>query len=70
MFSSIFPPFATAHTPIGPGEIGVVVFLNTFFIVVAQIPATRVVKRIAAHTPLPRPAGYGQSPCSRSCSQR
>jgi MFS family permease len=46
LFSSIFPPFATAHTPVGPGEIGVVVFLNTFFIVVAQIPAGRVVKRM------------------------
>ena len=45
-FSSILPPFATAHTPVGPGEIGVIIFLNTFFIVVAQIPATRVVKRM------------------------
>jgi hypothetical protein len=33
-----------AHTPVGPGEIGIVIFINTFFIVVAQIPATRVVK--------------------------
>ena len=45
-FSSILPPFATAHTPVGPGEIGVIVLLNTFFIVVAQIPATRVVIRM------------------------
>ncbi len=45
-FSSILPPFATAHTPVGPGGIGVIIFLNTFFIVVAQIPATRVVKRM------------------------
>jgi MFS family permease len=34
------------HAPVGPGEIGVVVFINTFFIVVVQIPATRVVKRM------------------------
>jgi MFS family permease len=46
LFQSILPPFATAHTPVGPGEIGVLFFLNTFFIVVAQIPATRVVKRM------------------------
>ena len=46
LFANILPPFATAHTPVGPGEIGVVVFLNTFFIVVAQVPATRVVKRV------------------------
>ncbi len=45
-FSNVLSPFATAHTPVGPGEIGVVFFINTFFIVVAQVPATRVVKRM------------------------
>jgi MFS family permease len=45
-FSNILPPFAVAHTPVGVGEIGVVVFINTFFIVVAQVPATRVVARM------------------------
>ncbi|MGB9184296.1 MAG: MFS transporter, partial [Solirubrobacteraceae bacterium] len=39
LFANILPPFATAHTPVGPSEIGVLFFLNTFFIVVAQIPA-------------------------------
>jgi MFS family permease len=46
LFSNILSPFAKAHTPVGPGEIGVVFFINTFFIVVAQIPAARVVKRM------------------------
>src|SRR5581483_5919784 len=45
-FSNILPPFAVAHTAVGAGEIGVVVFINTFFIVVAQVPATRVVARM------------------------
>jgi len=45
-FSFILPPFAAAHTPVGPVGIGVVVFINTFFIVVAQVPATRVVARM------------------------
>src|SRR2546423_5000936 len=45
-FSNILPPFALAHTPVGAGEIGVVIFFNTFFIVVAQVPATRVVARM------------------------
>jgi MFS family permease len=45
-FSNILAPFAEKHTPVGPGEIGIVIFINTFFIVVAQIPATRVVKRM------------------------
>jgi MFS family permease len=45
-FSFILPPFAAAHTPVGPVGIGVVVFINTFFIVVAQVPATRMVARM------------------------
>jgi MFS family permease len=45
-FSNILAPFAKAHTPVGPGEIGIVFFINTFFIVIAQIPATRVVRRM------------------------
>ena len=46
LFSNILPPFAKAHTPVGPSEIGIVIFVNTIFIVVAQIPATRVVGRM------------------------
>src|SRR5262249_54839748 len=45
-FSFILSPFAAAHTPVGPVGIGFGLFLNTFFIVVAQIPATRVVARM------------------------
>jgi MFS family permease len=45
-WSNILPPFAVAHTPVGAGEIGVVKFFNFFFIVVAQVPATRVVVRM------------------------
>ena len=45
-YSYILPPFAVAHTPVGAVGIGVVVFINTFFIVVAQVPATRVVARM------------------------
>jgi len=45
-FSNILPPYAEAHTAVGPVGIGVVVFFNTFFIVVAQVPATLVVARM------------------------
>jgi len=45
-FSNILAPFAEAHTPVGPVGIGFVVFINTFFIVVAQVPATRLVARM------------------------
>ena len=45
-FSNILPLFAVEHAPVGPGEIGVVVFINTLFIVVAQVPAARFVKRM------------------------
>ena len=46
LFSNILPPFAEAHTPVGPAEIGIIVLVNTSFIVIAQIPAVRVVARM------------------------
>jgi predicted MFS family arabinose efflux permease len=45
-FSNILPPFARTHTPVGPAAIGIVVLFNTLFIVIAQIPAVRVVARM------------------------
>jgi len=45
-FSNILPPFAKAHTPVGPAEIGIVILVNTAFIVIAQIPAVRLVARM------------------------
>jgi MFS family permease len=45
-FSNILPPFAKAHTAVGPAAIGIIVLVNTSFIVVAQIPAVRVVARM------------------------
>jgi MFS family permease len=54
-FSNILPPFAVAHTPVGAGEIGVVVFINTFFIVVAPGTAT------------PGGGGVGPPPPPASC---
>jgi cytochrome c biogenesis factor len=70
LFSNLLAPFARAHTPVGPGEIGVVFFINTFFIVVAQIPATRVVKRMRRTHALAATSALLPSACSRSCSQR
>ena len=46
LFSNILPPFAKAHTPVGPAEIGIIILVNTSFIVIAQIPAVRVVARM------------------------
>jgi MFS family permease len=45
-FSNILPPFAKAHTPVGPAGIGIIILVNTSVIVVAQIPAVRVVARM------------------------
>jgi MFS family permease len=45
-FSNILPPFAAAHTSVGPAEIGIIILVNTAFIVIAQIPAVRVVARM------------------------
>src|SRR5580658_4378072 len=46
LFSNILPPFAKAHTAVGPAEIGIIILVNTSFIVIAQIPAMRVVARM------------------------
>ena len=46
LFSNILPPFVKAHTPVGPAEIGIIVLVNTAFVVIAQIPAVRVVSRM------------------------
>jgi MFS family permease len=45
-FSNILPPFTKAHTPVGPAEIGIIFLVNTAFVVIAQIPAVRVVARM------------------------
>ena len=45
-FSNILPPFAKTHTPLGPAAIGIIVLVNTSFIVIVQIPAARVVARM------------------------
>jgi MFS family permease len=45
-FSNILAPFAKAHTPIGPAQIGIIILINTAFIVIAQIPAVRLVARM------------------------
>jgi MFS family permease len=45
-FSNILPPFAKAHTPVGPAEIGIIFLVNTSFVVIAQIPAVRVAARM------------------------
>ncbi len=45
-FSSILPPFAKAHTSLGPAAIGILVLVNTCFVVIAQIPSVRAVARM------------------------
>jgi len=45
-FSNILAPFAKTHTSVGPAGIGIIVLINTSFVVIAQIPAVRVVARM------------------------
>ena len=45
-FSNILPPFAKTHTVLGPAAIGILVLVNTCFVVIAQIPAVRLVARM------------------------
>jgi MFS family permease len=46
LFANILPPFLRAHTPVGPGAIGILFVFNTFFVAIAQLPATRLFKRM------------------------
>ena len=43
-FANILPPFEIAHTRVRPGAIGIIFLINTSFVVIAQLPATRVLK--------------------------
>jgi MFS family permease len=45
-FSNFLGPFAVAHTAAGPAALGIVFLANTAFVVIAQIPAVRVVARM------------------------
>ena len=45
-FANILPPFVKAHTTVGPGAIGMLFVVNTFFVVVAQVPVTHLFKRM------------------------
>jgi len=45
-FSNILAPFAEANTPVGPAGLGIIFLVNTAFVVIAQIPAVRVVTRM------------------------
>jgi MFS family permease len=45
-FSNILAPFAETHTSVGPAAIGIVFLVNTSFVVIAQIPAVRLVAKM------------------------
>lgn len=47
LFANILPPYVKAHTEVGPGAIGMLFFVNTFFVVAAQVPATHLFKRMS-----------------------
>ena len=46
LFANILPPFVKAHTHVGPGAIGILFVFNAFFVAIAQVPATRLFKRM------------------------
>ena len=45
-FSNMLSPFAETHTPVGAGAIGIIFLVNTSFIVIAPVPAVRVLARM------------------------
>jgi MFS family permease len=46
LFANILAPFVKAHTRVGPGGIGILFLFNTFFVAIAQVPATHLFKRM------------------------
>ena len=46
LFANILPPFVKAHTHVGPGAIGILFVFNAFFVAIAQVPATRLFRRM------------------------
>jgi MFS family permease len=46
LFANILPPFVKAHTHAGPGAIGMLFVFNALFVAIAQVPATRLFKRM------------------------
>ena len=45
-FANLLAPFVKVHTRVEPSGIGIVFLFNTLFVVIAALPATRVVKRM------------------------
>jgi MFS family permease len=46
LFANILAPFVKAHAHVGPGAIGTLFVVNTFFVAVAQVPISRLFKRV------------------------
>jgi len=46
LFANILPPYVKAHTHVGPGAIGMLFVVNTFFVAAAQVPTTHLFKRM------------------------
>jgi MFS family permease len=46
LFANILAPFVKTYAHVGPGAIGAMFAVNTFFVAVAQVPVSRLFKRI------------------------
>jgi len=45
LFANILAPFVKTHAHVGPGSIGIMFVVNTFFVAVAQVPIARLFER-------------------------
>jgi len=45
LFANILAPFVKTHTHVGPGSIGIMFVVNTFFVAVAQVPIAHLFER-------------------------
>jgi len=46
LFANILAPFVKTHAHVGPGAIGIMFVVNTFFVAVAQVPISRLFERM------------------------
>jgi len=69
-FSNILPPFAKTHTPVGPRADRDHPSRQHVFVVIAQIPAVRVVARLRRTHAFAAASALFASACSRCCQRR
>ena len=70
LFANILAPFVKAHTRAGPSAIGILFVFNTFFVAIAQLPATRLFERMHRARTSAAASGFFAIGLLASCRRR